>query len=56
MEREVVISGDKREDNRYHLATCGCLDDIRSANKQTVTLAEAQEQGYKACSECNPGL
>ncbi len=56
MEREVVISQDKREDDRYHLATCRWLDDIRSANKQTVALAEAQEQGYKACSECKPGL
>ncbi|MEE9456332.1 MAG: hypothetical protein V3W11_04175 [bacterium] len=56
MEREVVISQDKQEDVRYHLATCRCLDDIRSANKQTVTLAEAQEQGYSACSECKPDL
>ena len=55
MEREVVISQDKREDDRFHVTTCRCLDDIRSANKQTVTLAEAQEQGYKTCSECKPG-
>ncbi len=56
MEREVVISQDKHEDDRFHVATCGCLDDIRSANKRTVTLAEARDQGYKACSECKPGL
>jgi methylphosphotriester-DNA--protein-cysteine methyltransferase len=55
MEREVVISRDKREDDRYHAATCRCLDDVRSANKQTVTLAEAQTQGYRACSDCRPG-
>ena len=55
MDLEVTISGDKREDDRYHVTTCRCLDDIRGANKQTVPLAEAQEQGYKACSECKPG-
>ncbi len=55
MEREVVISQDKREDDRYHVATCRNLDDVRSANKQTVSLAEAQDLGYKACSDCQPG-
>jgi methylphosphotriester-DNA--protein-cysteine methyltransferase len=55
MEPEVVISVDKREDDRYHEPTCQWCGHIRRANKRTVTAAQAEEEGYKACSECKPG-
>lgn len=51
---EVVISVDKREDDRYHVPGCQWCDHIRHANKESVTITEAEEQGYKACDECKP--
>jgi hypothetical protein len=55
MTPEVVISADKREDHRYHAPGCRWCDHIHHANKQRLTIAEAEEQGYKACEECKPG-
>ena len=54
MTPEVVISVDKREDDRYPVPGCQWCDHIRHANKESVTITEAEEQGYKACDECNP--
>lgn len=56
MTPEVVISVDKREDDRYHVAKCRWCDHIHHANKETVTIPEAEERGYKACNDCKPGL
>lgn len=54
MTPEVVISVDKREDDRYHVPGCQWCDHIHHANKESVTITEAEEQGYKACDECKP--
>ncbi|UCH78312.1 MAG: hypothetical protein JSU81_11425 [Candidatus Coatesbacteria bacterium] len=55
MTPEVLISTDRREDDRYHQPKCRWCDHIHRANKQLVTIAEAEEKGYKACDECRPG-
>ena len=52
MTPEVLISVDKREDDRYHVPGCQWCDHIHRANKESVTIAE---QGYKACDDCKPG-
>lgn len=55
MTPEVVISVDRREDDRYHVPGCQWCDHIHRANKESVTITEAEEKGYKACDECKPG-
>jgi hypothetical protein len=55
MNPDVVISVDKREDDRYHAAGCRWCDHIHRANKENVPIPEAEERGYRACDECKPG-